>query len=132
MRAPIASTRTIELRKSCRYRLSAPVFFCWATPDTQLQSSEGVTRDIDTTGAYIKALQLPPVGALVQLDIMLPSLVDGGPGAHLTGEGVVLRVEPHNCRMPSVSESGFAVSVQFYLQSSESILSHLRSSGRVM
>jgi hypothetical protein len=65
------------------------------------------------------------------MDIMLPNL-SGGPKVHLTGEGVVLRVETGNGKTTSASESGFAVSVQFYLQSSESVLSHLKRSERVM
>ena len=92
-----------------------------------------MTRDIDTTGAYINACELPPLGALVQMNIMLSNPSDGGPGAHLIGEGVVLRVDPHsNGNIRGVSEGGFAVSVQFYLESSESVLAHLKSSGRVM
>lgn len=76
-------------------------------------------------GAYINTAEPPPVGALVQMDIMLPNL-SGGPGVHFDGEGVVLRVEPPNAKTTSASESGFAVSVQFYLESSESVLSHLK------
>jgi hypothetical protein len=90
-----------------------------------------MTRDIDTNGAYIHASEPPPVGALVQLDIMLPNL-SGGHGVHLTGEGTVLRVEPRNARTTSASEGGFAVSVQFYLQSSESVVSHLNRSRQIM
>jgi hypothetical protein len=131
MRTPIASSRTIEQRKSHRYCLSAPVFFYWATPNGPPQNGEGMTRDIDTNGAYINASEPPPVGALVQMDIMLPNL-SGGPGVHLTGEGIVLRVEPPNAKTTSASDSGFAVSVQFYLQSPESVLSHLKRSERVM
>ena len=131
MKGPIASTRTIEQRKNYRYCLSAPVFFYWATSNGPAQSGEGMTRDIDTNGAYINASETPPVGALVQMDIMLPNL-SRGPGVHLTGEGVVLRVEPPNTKTKGASESGFAVSVQFYLQSPESVLSHLKRSERVM
>jgi hypothetical protein len=65
------------------------------------------------------------------MEIMLPNL-SGGPGVRLTGEGIVLRVEPRNAKTTSAFESGFAVSVQFYLQSSESVLSHLKRSERVM
>jgi len=90
-----------------------------------------MTRDIDTNGAYINASEPPPVGALVQIDIMLPNL-SGGPGVHLTGEGVVLRLEPHNAKATRASESGFAVSVQFYLQSPDSVLTHLKRSERLM
>ena len=131
MKSPIAYTRTIEQRKNYRYCLSAPVFYCWATPNGPAQSGEGMTRDIDTNGAYINSSEPAPVGALVQMDIMLPNR-SGSPGVHLTGEGVVLRVEPVNTRTTGTSESGFAVSVQFYLQSAESVLSHLKRSERVM
>jgi len=75
---------------------------------------------------------LPPVGARVQMDIMLPNIMGGELGAHLTGEGVVLRVEPCNEKAPCPRESGFAVSMQFYVESSESVLSHLKRSERVM
>lgn len=91
-----------------------------------------MTRDIDATGAYINSMELPPVGARVQMDIMLPNILGGEFGAHLTGEGVVLRVEPNNAKAPGESESGFAVSVQFSVESPESVLSHLKRSERVM
>lgn len=131
MKTPIASTRTIERRKNYRYRLSAPVLFSWATRNGPPQHGEGMTQDINTNGAYINASKLPPVGALVQMEIMLPNL-SGGPGVHLKGEGTVLRVGPPNAKTTGTFGSGFAVSVQFYLQSSESVLSHLKRSERVM
>lgn len=132
MKAQIVHARTIELRRNYRYHMSAPVFFCWATPSGPPESGDGMTRDIDTTGAYIYSMELPPVGARVQMDILLPTVSGGGSGAHLTGEGVVIRVEPHNEKGSSTSESGFAVSMQFYVESSESVLSHLKRSERVM
>jgi hypothetical protein len=83
-------------------------------------------------GAYINTRESPPVGALVQMDIMLPNLVDCGPGVHLTGEGVVLRVETHDAKIAGAIQSGFAVSILFYVESSESVLSHLKNFERVM
>jgi hypothetical protein len=65
------------------------------------------------------------------MDIMLPNLA-GGRGARLTGEGIVLRVESPDAKTTSASERGFAVSVQFYLQSTESFSQHLKRSERVM
>lgn len=132
MKSQITQTRTIELRKNYRYRLSAPVSFYWAAPNGPPQSGDGMTRDIDAIGAYIDSRELPPVGALVQMDIMLPTLSGGGPGAHLTGEGVVLRADPHNDKTPGTAGSGFAVSMQFHVESSESVLSHLKRSERLM
>jgi len=132
MKALIANARGIERRKHQRYQLSAPVFFCWAAPDQPLEGGEGMTRDIDTSGAYISARELPPVGSLVQMDILLPNLSAAGRGAHLIGEGIVLRVEPHGGDMPELVEDGFAVSVQFYLETSESVLIHLKHAEQVM
>src|ERR1700733_14884994 len=64
----------IELRKSNRYALRAPVLVEWAPQNGEPQSGQGVTRDINTFGVYIVTETLPPVGALVQMDILLPKL----------------------------------------------------------
>lgn len=132
MKAPYANATGLERRQYHRYQLSAPVFFCWAFPDEPLQSGEGMTRDIDTTGAYITANELPPVGARVQMDIFLPNLSDARSGAHLIGEGVVLRVEPQDHKAQVSQERGFAASVHFYLETSESVVAHLKAAERVM
>jgi hypothetical protein len=119
----------IELRKAKRYRLSAPAFFLWAPQGGKPQSGRGVTRDINASGVYILADDLPPVGALVQLDILLPKLEDPGFGMSLAGEGVVLRVEPRGSQGAGTSKAGFAASVQFYPEASASVLSRLETSG---
>ena len=64
----------IELRNAKRYRLSAPALFLWALQDGRPQSGQGVTRDINTFGVYVLTDALPPVGALVQMEIALPRL----------------------------------------------------------
>ena len=122
----------LELRKAKRYRLSAPALFMWAPHEGKPQSGQGVTRDINTFGVYVLTDALPPVGALVQLEILLPKLADTGSGMHLTGEGVVLRVDPRGPRADGTSEGGFAASVQFYPEATESVLSHLETSGQVV
>ncbi|MGD0157999.1 MAG: hypothetical protein ABSB50_18065 [Terracidiphilus sp.] len=119
----------IELRKAKRYRLSAPVFFLWGPQEGKPQSSQGVTRDINTSGVYILADKLPTVGTLIQLDILLPKLDEPGFGMSLAGEGVVLRVEPHGSQGAGTSKAGFAASVQFYPEASASVLSRLETSG---
>jgi hypothetical protein len=110
----------------------APVFFCWASPNGSARSGTGTARDIDTTGAFIHSIELAPVGARVQMDIMLPNISGGEFGTHLIGEGVVVRVEPHNGEVPGTSESGFAVLMQLYVESSESVQSQLKRYARVM
>lgn len=122
----------IELRKAKRYRLSAPALFVWAPQDGKPQSGEGVTRDIDTFGVYVLADTLPPVGARVQIEILLPKLADTGSGMHLHGEGVVLRAEPRRSQGAGSSEPGFAASAQFYPQATASVFSHLATSGQVV
>ena len=132
LNAPIANRRTAELRKSNRYRLSAPVFIFWAPQTGPAQSSEGITVDISATGVYVTTNEIPPVGELVQIDILLPNLVPDGSGIHLTGEGVVLRAELRCGKLADTFRYGFAVSVRFYPELSKPVLSYLRGSLRVI
>jgi hypothetical protein len=119
----------IEMRKAKRYRLSAPAHFLWAPQGGKPQSGRGITRDINASGVYVLADELPPMGALVQLDILVPKLEDHGFGMSLSGEGVVLRIEPHGSRGAGTSKAGFAASVQFYPEASASDLSRQETSG---
>ncbi|MGA8729749.1 MAG: hypothetical protein WB608_13445 [Terracidiphilus sp.] len=132
MRAADAFTRAIELRKSNRYRLSAPVFFCWAPQNGPSRSCNGITRDVNTSAVYVMTDAAPPVGARVQMDILLPKLAQPGPGMHLSGEGIVIRSEPFGTKGASTSNGGFAAAVQFYPEASDLVLSHFNSSERVM
>jgi hypothetical protein len=118
----------LELRKAKRYRLSAPALFLWAHHEGAPQSGRGVTRDLNAAGVYVLTDTLPPVGALVQLDVLLPKLEDPGFGMSLAGEGVVLRVEPHGAQGAGTSKAGFAASVSFYPEASASVLSRLETS----
>ena len=96
------------------------------------QGGQGVTRDINASGVYVLTDALPPVGALVQLEVLLPKLADRGVGMCLAGEGVVIRVEPSGSQGAGTSERGFAASVHFYPESTASALSHLESFGQVV
>lgn len=124
--------KTVELRNACRYHLQAPVFFVWSPKHGPVRNGQGVTRDINTFGVYVQTDELPPAGALVQMDIMLPRLASEGPGMHLTGEGTVVRVEPSGVPDQPGTQSGFAASVQFYPDLNEVVLSHLKILGRVV
>ena len=117
MNSTIAWPRTAELRNATRYPLKNPAHFCWAPQDRQPQSGQGVTRDINKSGVYVLANELPQVGALVQLDILLRTLPNAHLGMHLFGDGVVVRVESHGA-----TQGGFAASVHFYPQRAESVL----------
>ena len=111
----------IELRRTKRYPLKVPAAFFWALHDGKPQCGLGVTRDINTFGTFVLTDELPPIGALVLVEIVLPKLANTGPGMHLTGEGVVTRREPNGA-----TKRGFAASVQFYPEATESVLSRLK------
>jgi hypothetical protein len=104
----------IELRKITRYRLRAQALFMWVSLDGKPQSGQGATRDINTLGVYVLTEKLPPIGALVQMEIVLPNLADTGPGMHLKGEGVVLRCESESMKEVKAVRRGFAASAQFF------------------
>ena len=84
---------SLELRTTVRYRLAAPVVFSWIGPGGGRLQAEGLTRDINAKGAFILTLTFPPEGALVSVEIFLPSLREGGHPVSLITEGQVMRVE---------------------------------------
>ena len=109
MNATIACCKTLELRKGTRYSLKKMALFSWALKAGEPQSGQGVTRDINDSGVYVLTDELPQVGSLVQLDILVPELPGSYLGMHLLGDGVVIRVEHHGA-----TQGGFAASVHFY------------------
>ena len=131
MKTTTANVRSVELRKANRYRLSVPVFFFWEHKNEPEEHGEGVTRDINTSGAYVITNELPPLGARVLMDILLPKLTLAGNGMHMTGEGVVIRVDL-SAGKDSGACGGFAASLQFYPEKSELVLEHFKCSGRVV
>lgn len=121
----------VELRRAKRYRLTAPAIFLWAPQDGEPQRGAGETRDINTFGVFVVTDSLPPVGSRVQMEIMLPTLTDTGSGMHLQGEGIVLRGEPRGAEGTGSGQAGFAASVQFYPETTATVLSHLETSGHL-
>jgi hypothetical protein len=132
MKAAIAYARSTELRKTNRYRMNASVRFAWASHDGLLQYGEGSTRDINVSGVYVLSGGLPPLGALVQLDIVLPNFENTARGMCLSGEGRVIRCELRDAKDSGAAEGGFAASVQFYPALSDSKFSRFESSGQVL
>ena len=117
----------IELRRAKRYRLSVPALFMWALQDGKPRNGKGVTHDINALGVYVQTDSLPPVGARVQMEIVLPKLADSSPGMHLQGEGIVLR-----CESGEATKRGFAASALFYPEATEAVLSQLKASGQIV
>ena len=108
----------IEPRRSIRYQLRAPVFFMWASQNGKPRSGRGITRDINTFGVYVQTDAIPPVGARVQMDIVLPKLEQSINRIQLHGEGVVLR-----CDRGHAHQCGFSASVQFHAETADLELS---------
>jgi hypothetical protein len=98
----------VEIRKSKRYRLLAPVSFLWERPDGLLQEGKGTIRDISDRGVFITGDLVPQRGAHLDLEVYLPSLEAGGGAVQLHGEGTVIRVD----RGEGIT-MGFAAAVAF-------------------
>jgi hypothetical protein len=95
---------SVELRNKVRYRLSANAVFAWEGPHHGRLLGEGVTRDISLAGAFIFTRTCPPVGATLDLDILLsPAPGSGGRTVRIKTEARVIRVEH------STVAEGFAV-----------------------
>ncbi|MCU1315418.1 MAG: hypothetical protein JWN63_740 [Candidatus Acidoferrum typicum] len=95
----------MELRKRVRHRLPVGAVFTWEGPEHTCLHGEGVTRDISLSGAYLFSLTCPPVGATIQLDVLLLPLDGGSRSLRLKTDATVIRVEHGN---PGGNE-GFAV-----------------------
>ncbi len=122
---------SMELRRAKRYGLSATALFMWAPQDGRPKNGKGVTRDINTLGVYVQTDSLPPVGARIQMEIVLPKFADSNPGMHLQGEGIVIR-----CENGEATKCGFAASALFYPDATgavtEAFLSQLKASGQIV
>ena len=105
----------MELRNRVRYRLSADAVFAWEGAQHDRFLGEGLTRDISLAGAFIFTLTCPPVGATVQLDVLLsPTTSAPGKCVRIKAEATVVRVEH------SDTLEGFAAISQDFTLSFES------------
>ena len=97
----------MEARNYKRYSLAIPVTISWTNSEHTPEQSVGVTRDLSIRGAYISAINPPPLNASIKLKLDLP------PGSaalplQMFGHGEVVRIAPpiegHN--------GGFAVAAR--------------------
>jgi hypothetical protein len=95
----------MELRRSKRYGLSAPVVFWWTDSNGILQERTGTTRDICSTGSFVVSDTVPPPGAQVEIDVYLKA---SAKVVQLRGEGRVVRIEGQQ-----QAASGFAAELAF-------------------
>jgi hypothetical protein len=82
-----------ETRNSLRYSVRAPVFFKWSDLQSRLRHGEGITRDISSGGLFVWSPEAPPAGALAEVEVLLPRLLDGGTGLSIHASGRVTRLE---------------------------------------
>lgn len=104
----------LQLQRARRFELSAPATFWWMAGEGSLRSSIGVTKDISNSGVLIAASECPPVGAAIQVAVLLPRSEGRGYGMKLQGEGVVVRVDDTRSANFAERPFVFAASVQFY------------------
>lgn len=83
----------IDRRAARRYGLTIPVRF-ERTPRTDLDESEGQTREISRSGLYFTAEAAPEPGSMVTLTLTLPRELTGGEGILVEVVAKIVRVEP--------------------------------------
>lgn len=91
----------MEKRRAARYPICASAFFSWEDERGIRHSQEGVTQDISTRGAFILGPICPPALSPIELEIRLPSLVEGTGFPQILVKGRVVRlrgVESENAR----------------------------------
>jgi hypothetical protein len=99
----------VEQRKVFRYAIVATAFFAWQDEGGIQQSSEGITRDISSSGAFIYAAVGPTGQVPVRMEFELPPLEEGKAPLRVRVKARVVRVE----RDPADPvHSGFAVSYE--------------------
>ncbi|MGE5205182.1 MAG: hypothetical protein ACM3PW_06175 [Chlamydiota bacterium] len=95
----------MEQRERTRYKLRLPITYRWTDEQGVQQQAGGFTRNISTQGLFVAALQLPPNGAELSFQAVLPPLEEAAEVIPLRAAGRVLRVEGR----------GFALSSDFGL-----------------
>ncbi len=125
----IAINTKYTSRSEKRYEVRACAFLCWTSSDGEFMTAEGVTRDVSMRGAFVVSDQYPPLGTVVQMNVMLPDVQSGTAGAHLVGEGKVVRVEVYAGEHAEAGSFGFAVSFESGSQMDQAVLERTRTSG---
>ena len=96
-----------EARVTKRYPIAARVSFQWRGSDKTWFQGNGVTHDIGASGVSILAHEVPPLGAEVEVTVMLPPVRPGATATgRLSGTGSVVRV---------ADAARFAVAVTFHI-----------------
>ena len=87
-----APQKDLERRKSTRYRVKIPVMFSWTKSWRQRSRTEGIVRDISTSGVYVHVGDCPPVHSSIVLEVAFPTRY-GGSNCTIKARMKVLRVD---------------------------------------
>ena len=99
----------MEQRRVFRYAIVATAAFAWQDKGGITQRSEGITRDMSGSGAFIYAAVGPTEQVPVRIEFELPPLEEGKAPLRVRVKASVVRVE----RDPADPvHSGFAVSYE--------------------
>ena|ERR1700693_3178956 len=81
-------------RTTIRFPLEVSVDFWWTDDAGTHRQGEGHSRNVSEGGAFVIAIDCPPLGASVGLRMVFDSFADGTRALRMEVEGRVLRVEP--------------------------------------
>ena len=79
-------------RKVIRFPVEAPIAFWWVDSGV-VKRSEGRTRDVSESGAFVFASKCPPLGIQVGFKVFLPVVPGFEHKTRVEADGQVLRVE---------------------------------------
>lgn len=97
----------MDLRQNKRYQMKSWVTFSWDNAQGTKHKGEGYTLDISSYGVYVLTDNRLPVGALVHLEVSLPSPRENRNGVCLRTRGKVVRSEERG--FAAVAELGFRI-----------------------
>lgn len=75
-----------------RYNVQLTTRFFWTQAEQQQMSGEGMTRDISSTGLYVRTATCPPLHAFVRFEMSLPKTRTAS-DLRICGCGEVCRVD---------------------------------------
>lgn len=94
-----------------RFRIVAPAWFRWQSPDGSLNEGCGTSRDISGNGVFMICYTVPSLRAEVEVSVNMPSTKGNRDGPQFYGKGVAIRVEQGEGR-----PSGFAAEMTWELE----------------
>jgi hypothetical protein len=98
-----ANESALQRRSAVRYQLQLPVIFHWN--DGVEHTEGGFTCDVALDGALIRSAVSPPVGAKVQVEVLLMTAGQSSIGVRVQCSGTVTRVSDLN-GMPAFGVQG--------------------------